>query len=410
MNYKPPKGTDDIFPPESRVWGRCLRTFEEVAERFGYELVMTPLLESTDLFVRGVGQATEVVEKQMYTFLDKKNRSLTLRPEATASTIRALLDRGGVAGVFKGYYSGAMFRYERPQAGRRRQFYQVGVEYVGEPSPLADVEVIEVGYRLLEALGVPDVEVRLNSIGDPADRIAYRAELIGFLELRKDELSADAANRIADNPLRVLDSKADTAVVADAPRPIDALGSDAKAHLAGVKDGLELLAIPYAIDPLLVRGLDYYNRTVFEYVPLAFDIAQNSVGGGGRYDQLAETLGGKPMAGVGLSMGIDRIILAMGEQPTAQTLDVYVVLADESLHDEVTALVSRLRGQGLRVDTDLAGRSVSAQFKQADRRSAAKAVVIGDEWAEGNVKARDLETGEQTMIAVEEIGTWALNR
>ncbi|MCJ7726853.1 MAG: histidine--tRNA ligase, partial [Acidimicrobiia bacterium] len=304
-----PKGTDDILPPASEGWRKLLRGFEDLATRYGYGLTMTPFFEATELFSRGVGEETEVVEKQMYTFDDKGGRSLTLRPEATASVVRAYL-AAGTQGVFKGYYAGPMFRYEQPQSGRRRQFYQVGVEYLAEPSPDADVEVIELGYRLLEQVGITGVTVRLNSIGDPADRAAYRETLVRFLEERIDLLSDEATARMGSNPLRVLDSKADVDVVAEAPAPLDAIGSEAATHFAGVRAGLERRGIRYEISPRLVRGLDYYNRTVFEYVSDAYTAAQEALGGGGRYDPLAEMLGGPSVPAVGLAMGIDRIVLA----------------------------------------------------------------------------------------------------
>ena len=412
MAYRAPKGTDDYLPPDSAVWVRAERAFLDLAECYGYGLTLTPIFESTDLFARGVGEATEVVEKQMYTFTDKAGRSLTLRPEATASVVRAVLQRGRAGGVFKGSYWGPMFRYERPQKGRRRQFVQAGIEYLGEPSADADVEVIEFGYRYLESLGVPAVEVFINSIGDPEDRIAYREELVEYFTDAVDLLSEDAKRRINDNPMRILDSKADAEVAAGAPAPSDHLGTATRAHFETVLRGLERANIPYRLDPRLVRGLDYYNRTVWEYVPGGFDAAQNSVGGGGRYDGLFELLGGKPNPSVGLAMGMDRIILAMSEQEPLPALDAFVVLADqhEDARRDALDLVSRLRNGGLRVDIDLGRRSVKAQFRAADRRKSAAALVVGDEWGEGKVTARDLTTGDQEQIAVEEIERWLNNR
>ena len=410
MTYRAPKGTDDIFPPASRTWDRAERVFRDLSARFGYELLLTPLFESTELFARGVGEATEVVDKQMYTFKDKGGRSLTLRPEGTAPIVRALIERGGVSGTFKGAYWGPMFRYERPQKGRRRQFYQGGVEYVGEPTAAADVEVIEFGYRYLEELGLPGVTVLLNSIGDAADRIAYREALLEYLEERRDELSEDSQARMYLNPLRVLDSRADAAVTADAPHAADYLGEAAAEHFAEVRSGLEALSIPYVLEPRLVRGLDYYNRTVWEYVPEGYEAAQDSVGGGGRYDPLFELLGGKPTPGVGLAMGVDRIILALGERADDHALDVFIIVADPQRHIDAFNLASHLRRDGLRVDLDLGDRSVKAQFRAADRRRARGAIVVGEEWDGGQVVARDLESGEQETILMEEIGSWVQNR
>ena len=406
MTYRAPKGTDDILPPQSAEWLMAERAFLDLAERFGYGLVLTPLFESTDLFSRGIGEDTEVVEKQMYTFEDKGGRSLTLRPEATASVVRAVVQAGGVVGTFKGFYWGPMFRYERPQKGRRRQFSQAGIEYLGEASPDADVEVIEFGYRYLENLGVNDVEVQLNSIGDGTDRSDYRDELIAFLEARKDALSEDAVRRIHQNPLRVLDSKADAEVVAGAPTPVDHLSDDAAEHFAAVRAGLDAAGIPYRINPTLVRGLDYYNRTVWEYVPLGFEAAQSSVGGGGRYDALFEMIGGRPTPSVGLAMGLDRILLARDRAATAPALDAFVIIADPERSADARALVRNLRTRGFRTDAVAGDRSVKAQFKAADRANAAHALLVGEEWDGGRVMARDLATGDQQPIAVEEIDTW----
>lgn len=406
MTYRAPKGTDDILPPESAEWLMAERVFLDLAERFGYGLVLTPLFESTDLFSRGIGEDTEVVEKQMYTFEDKGGRSLTLRPEATASVVRALIQAGGVVGTFKGFYWGPMFRYERPQKGRRRQFSQAGIEYLGEASPGADIEVIEFGYRYLEELGVRDVEVQLNSIGDGSDRADYRAELIAFLETRKDDLSEDALRRLYQNPLRVLDSKTDVDVVSDAPTPVDHLSGAAAEHFAAVRAGLDAAGIPYRINPTLVRGLDYYNRSVWEYVPLSFEAAQSSVGGGGRYDSLFEMLGGKPTPSVGLAMGLDRILLARDHSADAPALDAFVIVDGPERSVDARALVRSLRNSGFRVDAVAADRSVKAQFKEADRARAAHALVVGEEWDAGRVVARDLTTGDQQLVAVEEIETW----
>jgi histidyl-tRNA synthetase len=404
-----PKGTDDILPPESFRWRQLLRTFDDLADRYGYALVMTPLFEPTDLFARGVGEETEIVEKQMYTFTDKAGRSLTLRPEATASVVRAYL-QSGHAGVLKGAYSGPMFRYEQPQAGRRRQFYQVGVEYLGEPSAAADVEVIELGCRFLEALGIEDVVVLLNSLGDAADRVAYRDLLEGYLGGRRDELSEDARRRLATNPLRVLDSKADAVVVAEAPAPIDHLGPEASAHFAEVRAGLESMGIEYRLAPRLVRGLDYYNRTVFEYISSSYQAAQDALGGGGRYDPLAELLGGAATAGVGLAIGVDRVVLAMPQGVSRWDLDVFVAAADPNRRSGAIDLVAALRSSGLRADCDLGGRSLKSQFKAADRRRAASVAVVGSEWDEGKVTLRRMDSGEEAVVQIEEVAGWVKRR
>ena len=408
MTMRAPKGTDDFLPPESDLWRELLRAFDEMAEAWGYGLVMTPIFEHTELFERGVGEATEVVEKQMYTFADRGGRSITLRPENTAGVVRAYLQSGG-QGVFKGAYSGPMFRYEQPQAGRRRQFYQVGIEYLGEESPDADVEVIEFGYRLLERVGIDDTVVLVNSIGDPEDRVAYRELLVAYLERRRDDLSPDARRRLGDNPLRVLDSKADADLVADAPLPTDHLGDAAAAHYESVVAGLERRGLRTEAAPRLVRGLDYYNRTVFEYQSPSYTAAQDALGGGGRYDPLAGMLGGNDVPAVGLAMGCDRITLAMAErraEEPATGLDVFVVVADPDRRADAIDLTAAIRAAGGRADLDLAGRSMKAQFRQAGRRGAAAVAVVGDEWAEGEVTMRRMDTGEETRIPIEEVAAW----
>jgi len=409
VTIRAPKGTLDVLPPESGRWRRLLRAFDDLSERYGYALLLTPLFEATELFARGVGEETEIVEKQMYTFADKGGRSLTLRPEATASVVRAYL-QAGRSGVLKGAYSGPMFRYEQPQAGRRRQFYQVGVEYLGEPSADADVEVIEVGYRLLEEVGVAEVTVLLNSLGDPADRAGYREALTAYLERRADLLSPDSRRRLATNPLRVLDSKEDAGVVADAPAPLDHLAAEAAAHFDAVRAGLERRKIPFQIAPRLVRGLDYYNRTVFEYQARSYTAAQDALGGGGRYDPLAELLGGPPTPGVGLAMGADRMVAAMPEEAVGEGLDVFVVLADSSRREAALDLTASLRAAGLRADLDLAGRSVKAQFKTADRRGAAVVAVVGEEWGRGRVTVRSMAGGEEESVPVAEVTEWVKAR
>lgn len=402
------KGTDDILPPDSERWRRLLRAFDELAERYGYDLAVMPAIESTELFARGVGEATEVVEKQMYTFTDRGGRSVTLRPEFTAGMVRAYLE-SGASGVMKLAAAGPQFRYERPQRGRRRQFFQVDLEYLGEPGPVADVEVIEFSHRLLTMLGVPEPQVWLNSIGDPADRAAYRTVLLDFLKGVEDDLSPDARRRLLDNPLRVLDSKADADVVAEAPVPLDHLGEEAASHFAAVRAGLESLGIPYSLAPRLVRGLDYYNRTVFELFSPGFEAAQASLGGGGRYDPLAEMIGSdRPVPAVGVALGCDRIVSAMPASATTR-LDLFVALADPGRYDEAARWVSGLRAQGLRVDWSGSG-SLKSQFRAADRGGAAVAVVVGGEWESGEVTMKDLTTGEQSVMKIEEVPVWLQRR
>ncbi|MEX1207287.1 MAG: histidine--tRNA ligase [Acidimicrobiia bacterium] len=404
------KGTDDILPPESARWRSLLRAFDSLAERYGYDLVLLPAMESTELFARGVGEATEVVEKQMYTFEDRGGRSVTLRPELTASMVRAFLEAGG-QGSAKFASSGPMFRYEQPQKGRRRQFYQVDLEYLGEASPEADIEVIEFSSRLLDEVRVAGVTLQLNSIGDAPDRTAYRRLLQEFLRAREADLSPDARRRIETNPLRVLDSKADTAVVADAPVPLDHLGDGAREHFAAVCAGLDAIGITYEIAPRLVRGLDYYNRTVFEFFSSSFEAAQDALGGGGRYDPLAELIGsGREVPAVGVALGCDRIVQAMPAVEGCR-LDLFVAVADVGRRDDARRWVARLRGEGVRVDWDpTPGRSLRGQFKAADRAGALAVAVVGDEWEAGEVTVKRLVTGEDARVPIEEVAGWLTNR
>lgn len=404
--YRAPKGTFDVLPPSSDQWRDAHHEFDVLCAQFGFGHTLTPIFEDTEVFVRGVGGDTDVVEKQMYTFEDKGGRSITLRPEATASVVRAVIQAGGVSGRFKGSYWGPMFRYERPQKGRTRQFYQAGVEYLGSASPEADVEVVEFGFRMLERLGVPDVTVHLNSVGDPEDRADYRELLRAYLDERKDELSPDARRRIDTNPMRVLDSKADAAVVEGAPIPLDHLGDDTASHFAAVTAGLDSIGIPYVVDTKLVRGLDYYNRTVWEYLATGYDAAQNSVGGGGRYDGLFELLGGKPTPAVGLAMGVDRILLASADQSRGDRFDAFVIAATEGHRAQARKLVSRLRVSGIRAEMTDSDRAVKTQFREADRSGSTHAIVVGDEWADGHVVVKQLQSGEQELVAVKEIEAW----
>lgn len=382
-----------------------LRIWDRITERFGYDLIITPLFEATELFARGSGEDTEIVQKQMYTFTDKGGRSLTLRPEATPSVMRAHQQDGGT-GIRKAASWGPMFRYERPQAGRRRQFYQLDVEYLGTDSALADAEVIELGYRFLQAVGLEGIAVTINSIGDPVCRPGYLELLRQYLRSKEDQLCEDSRQRIDTNPLRVLDCKICGPVLGDAPTPVEHLCDDCLVHYQVVKTTLRVVGVPFVEDPHLVRGLDYYTRTAFEYIATKLDAAQNAVGGGGRYDGLSESIGGPSIPGVGLALGLDRIILALGDVHEEGALDVFLVTADEDLRAEAAQLLSTLRAEGFRADDDPDGRSVKAQFKMASRREAPRVLVVGNEWREGRVTARDMKTGDQREMPVEEVVEW----
>ncbi|HWB87896.1 MAG TPA: histidine--tRNA ligase [Acidimicrobiia bacterium] len=398
MSFRPPKGTDDVIAPVSQTWREVLRAWEDWSERYGYPLVGTPVFESTELFERGVGDTSEVVSKQMYTFNDKGGRSVTLRPEGTAGVVRAYLD-SGQTGVWKGAYSGPFFRYERPQAGRRRQFWQVGVEYLDTASPLADVEVIELGHRFITAVGLGGLQLVINSIGDQECRPGYVESLRDYLRGKKDQLGKDSIDLIERNPVRVLDSKVDRDKLGDAPRTLDHLCSACSDHYKAVKSGLDALGIPYTEDPTLVRGLDYYTRTAFEYIATGLDAAQNAVGGGGRYDGLAEAIGGRAVPAVGFALGIDRIVLALG-QPEPGYLDAYIV--SETGPEDALTLASRLRAGGVRVDFDVEGRAVKSQFRTA-RRLGAPVVLV---W-KGQGRPVDVQTDDgRVELEIDAVPGW----
>ena len=398
MSFRPPKGTDDLISPRSAGWQAVLASWEDWTRRYGYPLVMTPMFEATDLFERGVGDTTEVVTKQMYTFEDGGGRSLTLRPEGTAPVVRAYLDSGG-QGAWKGAYAGPFFRYERPQAGRRRQFFQVGIEYLDVTSPEADAEVIEVGWRFLSDAGVPGLTLLINSLGDPECRPRYVEALRSHLKDRADQLSSDSQRLIDRNPLRVLDSKVDRAVVGEPPKMIDYLCDACASHYESVRSQLDALEVPYKQDDRLVRGLDYYTRTTFEWIGGELNTAQNAVGGGGRYDGLAEMIGGRALPGVGFALGLDRVMLSLGD-PEVGHLDAYLV--SETGAEEALIVASRLRAAGVAVDFDTEGRSVKAQFKSARKLQAPVILVWKGDGLDVDIQTDD---GRQTL-PLEEVAEW----
>ncbi|MGH8944983.1 MAG: histidine--tRNA ligase [Acidimicrobiia bacterium] len=398
MSFQPPKGTNDVLAPGSESWRRALQQWDEWSLRYGYPLVITPVFEATELFERGVGDTTELVTKQMYTFSDRGGRSVTLRPEGTAGVVRAYLD-AGLQGPWKGAYSGPFFRYEQPQRGRSRQFWQVGVEYLAVEGPVADAEVIELGYRFLTDLGVPGLELLINSLGTPESRAEYVESLRGYLRGVEDHLSEESVRLIERNPLRVLDSKTDRALLTDPPRMFDFLSEADREHYEAVKAALDDLGIAHREDHRLVRGLDYYTRTTFEYVATDLEAAQNAVGGGGRYDGLAEALGGRRVPGVGFALGIDRILLSLGD-PERGHLQAYLV--SETGPEDALRVASRLRESGIRVDFDTERRSVKNQFRSAKRLEAPVVLV----W-KGDDHPLDAQTfDEREEIALDDVPLW----
>jgi histidyl-tRNA synthetase len=393
--YQAPRGTFDVLPEAARSRARLERAAAEIFGRAGYETIATPAFEDTDLFARGVGKSTDIVRKEMFTFEDKGGRSLTLRPEGTASICRAYLEHGmhKLAQPVKLSYLGPFFRHERPQAGRYRQFHQLGVECIGTDSPLADAEVIMLLADLLAELGVPGVELRIGSLGSLEARRAYLEDLKAHLHTHEGELSKDVRERIDINPLRAFDSddEGTRGVMASAPTIVGQLeGADAE-HFAEVRSLLDSAGVAYVVDPTLVRGLDYYTRTIFSFVCDALG-AQSEIGGGGRYDGLIEQLGGAATPAVGFAAGIERILLALDEEVPAAGRDAFVTAADPSQRGRAMAVATELRRAGLSAEVDLAGRSLKSQLKHANRIGARRVLILD---ADGSAQLRDMETGEQ---------------
>ena len=397
-DFRAPKGTRDIVPPESGRRRALVDHFARQAELSGFGEVVSPIFEDLGVFKR-LGEATEVVTKEMFDFFDKGDppQHLALRPELTASICRAYAEHRPVP-PWKIWYEGPQFRYEQPQAGRYRQFTQVGVEVLGADDPQADIDVIALGWRFYESLGLGRVRLLLNSLGDPGQRPAYTAALSDYLTAHSDDLSDQGRVTLERNPLRVLDSKRaeDQAVIEGAPTMVDFLSDDAAEHFTVVRSGLESLDIPYEISPRLVRGLDYYTRTTFEFEAPALTGAQNAVGGGGRYDGLVEDLGGPATPGIGFALGVDRILLACDAEDVfpAPALSVVVFVVDVTGGGEALSVCEALRTAGIGADRSYGGRSMKAQMKVADRSGAPLAVIIGqDEVAAGEVTLRDLRGG-----------------
>ena len=374
----------DLLPEQIGLWQHLEAVAREQFRRAGVQEIRTPLLEVTELFARGIGEATDVVGKEMYSFLDRGERSCTLRPEGTASVVRAVIQHGLLSqGPQRLWYGGPMFRYERPQKGRQRQFHQIGVELLGMADPRSDVEALALAWDLLEALGLDDLILELNSLGTPEDRASYRTELVRWLEAHREDLDPDSQSRVQTNPLRVLDSKdaATQALLAGAPQLGDALSGESHERFSRVRQGLEALGIPFRINPRLVRGLDYYSHTAFEITSSHLG-AQATVCGGGRYDGLVEQLGGPATPAVGWALGLERLVLLLAQRQVAPALplppDLYVVNRGEAAEAWALALTRRWRLAGLSVELDLSGAAFGKQFKRADRSGAPWAAVIGD--------------------------------
>ena len=417
------KGMNDLLPPDSAQWDWLEERVRSVMQRWGYQGVRTPIVEPTALFVRGLGEVTDIVEKEMYSFVDRLNGDpLTLRPEGTAGVVRATIEHKLLYdGGKRLYYVGPMFRHERPQKGRYRQFHQVGVEVLGWPGPDVDAEVILLVRALWKELGLQegrDVHLELNSLGQPAERAAHRQALIAHFEAHASSLDEEALRRLHTNPLRVLDSKhpAVQAVAETAPRLLDFLGPESQAHLDAVRAVLEACAVPYRINPRLVRGMDYYNLTVFEWVTDQLG-AQGTVCGGGRYDGLMEQLGGKPAPAVGWGLGIERLLLllqALGRIPAPVPPDVYAIVPDAAAMAPAMVTLEALRQAGVRAVLHAAGEqgpgSMKSQFRKADASGARFALVFGgDELAAGEVTLKSLRDGQahQQRHSLADVASWA---
>jgi histidyl-tRNA synthetase len=410
MELAPPRGTQDLLPDRADAMLGLYDASHRLAELFGFRYVETPTFEHTELFARTSGVTSDVVTKEMYSFEDKGGRSLTLRPESTAGVVRAYLTHAHELGApFRGYYVAPQFRHGRPQAGRLREFRQFGIEVIGVEGPDADVEAIAVGDRYLRERGLRDVTLHLNSIGDPACRPAYRERLVAYLEPYRDRLDDDCRTRLGRNPLRVFDCKVDGRkdFVLAAPTIADHLCEACAAHFAAVRDGLDAAGVAYVLDPRLVRGLDYYTRTAFEWVAGTLSEAQGTVNAGGRYDGLAEAIGGPPTPGIGWAMGLDRVLLAMEAEgaalPPARTPRCFVVALGEAPRAVGRRLLADLRDAGIAAAASLEERPLKAQLRMADRAGAALAAIVGErEVADGTVTLRRMSDGSQETVPLAE--------
>lgn len=401
------RGTRDILPLEVAYWQKVEAIARTILERSAYQEIRPPIFERTELFARGIGEATDIVGKEMYTFNDRATppRSVTLRPEGTAGVVRAYIQNNlyAAGGVQRLWYTGPMFRYENPQAGRQRQFHQLGIEVIGSADPRADVEVIAIATDILQRLGLKNLRLDLNSVGTPEDRQAYRSALVAYLTPYKDELDADSQDRLTRNPMRILDSKDKRTqeIVQDAPSLLDYLNADSQHRFTQVQHLLSELGIPYQVNPRLVRGLDYYTHTAFEII--SDDLgAQATVCGGGRYDGLIEELGGNPTPAVGWAIGLERLMLLLQQlgEPPRPVLDFYVVSRGDVAEGQALVLAQKLRQAGFSVEVDLSGSAFKKQFARADRSGAVGCLIMGDEEAQNKtIKLKWMASQEQTALA-----------
>lgn len=400
------RGMRDIFGPEMAAWHLAEGVFRDCSQAYGYEEFRTPVLEHTELFARGIGADTDIVGKEMYTFEDRSGDSLTMRPEMTASVVRAAIEHSLLrhSPVTRLWYAAPIFRHERPQKGRYRQFHQYGAECLGSPYPESDVEIILLAHDVIKAIGITQWRLEINTLGTAESRAAYRAALVEYFERHVERLSDDSRRRLQTNPLRILDSKeeADKEIVAQAPRLHDHLDEASRTHFAAVRAMLDAAQVDYVVNPVMVRGLDYYCHTVFEFVTDALG-TQNAIGGGGRYDPLFAMLGGGDVPAVGFSLGIERILLLLEQEkggwPAGDATDAYICAIGDAARLPVQLIATRLRRKGMAVATDVLRRSIKAQMKDANRTDAVWTITIGDdELANGTCVIKHMATGEQQTV------------
>ena len=413
MRLQKPKGTQDILPLEAARWQYVENLARETFKKYNYGEIRTPMFEHYEVISRSVGDTTDIVTKEMYDFYDKGDRHITLRPEGTAPVVRSFVENKlfapEVQKPVKLYYIGSMFRYERPQAGRLREFHQIGVECFGSKNPATDVETIAMAYQLFGDLGIQDVTLHLNTLGSPESRAAYRQALIDYLTPLKETLSKDSQRRLDENPLRVLDSKEkeDKLAVENAPSILDYLDEESQAHFDAVRGMLETLGLPYVIDTNMVRGLDYYNHTIFEFITKV-DKAELTICAGGRYDGLVEYFGGPETPGFGFGLGLERLLLILEKQgielPVDSQMDVYIAVLGEGANSKALELVQALRQQGLTAERDYLGRKIKAQFKSADSFKARTVITLGESEVEsGQVTIKNNASRQEMTVRLNEL-------
>lgn len=413
MKLQKPKGTQDILPADSAKWQYVENVARETFKKYNYGEIRTPMFEHYEVISRSVGDTTDIVTKEMYDFHDKGDRHITLRPEGTAPVVRSYVENKlfapEVQKPVKVYYIGSMFRYERPQAGRLREFHQLGVECFGSKNPATDVETIAMAYQLFNTLGIKEVTLHLNSLGNTESRLTYRQALIDYLTPMRDTLSKDSQRRLDENPLRVLDSKEkeDKVAVENAPSILDYLDDESQAHFDEVRAMLDSLNIPYVIDTNMVRGLDYYNHTIFEFIT-TIDKSELTICAGGRYDSLVEYFGGPETAGFGFGLGLERLLLVLDKQgielPVEESLDVYIAVLGSGANGKALELVQAIRYQGFKAERDYLGRKIKAQFKSADTFKAKTVITLGESEVEsGQVNVKNNSTREEVTVSFEEL-------